>query len=111
MTSVLLYEYVILQLGLSIVITLVAVCYILEFKPFEEPIINRLEVMTEFFTILLLCVTYTFTDLFDDTEFQYNIGFVFIVLMCLCIGGHLVCLGYDMVQDMILYVKQLRYGQ
>ena len=69
MVSVLLYDYVIVQIGFSIIITLFAACYIIHFKPFEEPILNKLEAMTEVFTIMLLNVTFAFTDLFDDAEF------------------------------------------
>lgn len=111
MISIGLYNYVILQLSLSQVITLVAACYILHFQPFDEPLINNLEVMTETFTLLLICVIYCFTALFDDAEFQYNVGFVFIVVMCLCIVGHLVFMIRDLVADLILNIKRWRNNQ
>jgi hypothetical protein len=106
LTSVLLLQHVILQLELSLLITLLAACYIAHFQPFEEPLINRLEVMTEFFTMLLISVVFCFTDLFNDTKFQYTIGFVFIALMCLCIGCHLFFLFYELVHDLILSFKR-----
>jgi hypothetical protein len=101
MASVLLYKYPVLQLEVSMLITLAAACFILIADPFDEPLLNKLEVMTECFTLLLLMIVFAFTDMFYDRKFQYSIGFLFAIVMCLCIGIHLFFLTRDMVKDMI----------
>jgi hypothetical protein len=106
--AIFLYNYVALQIGLSMVITLIAGCYILHYQPFEDPLLNRLEVMNEFFTLLLLSVVFCFTDLFDDAEFQYQVGFVFLAGIVACISVHLSFLVKELVHDIILNVKAWR---
>lgn len=109
LSSVLLYEYVVLQIEISMLITLIAASYIIMYHPYEEPLLNRLEVMTECFTLLLLGVIFAFTDMFLDTGFQYSIGFLFVIVMCLCIGCHLYFLARGLILDLIKYVKTKIY--
>lgn len=110
-TSVFLYEYVVLQIESAMIITLLAACYIAVYQPFEEDLLNRLEVMTECFTLLLLAVVFAFTDMFDDTSFQYLIGFVFVGVMCFCIGCHLYFLARDSISDLIKLIKSKLAGR
>ena len=93
--SLLLYNFVMFQIILLILLTLCSACYILHIRPFEEELVNNLEVMNETFTLMLLSVMFCFTDLIDDVELQYTIGYIFIIYMCLCIMTHLFFLFKD----------------
>lgn len=103
--SILLYSKVILQLGAAIFITLMSGCYILHFKPFEDPLLNKLEAMNELVTLFLINVTYTFTDIFESARFKYNIGFVFVLGLATCISIHLFFLFKDMIRSFMLSFK------
>ena len=49
-----------------IVITIFAGSYLLHFHPFDEPLINRLEAMNEFFMLLLIRIIFCFTKIIDN---------------------------------------------
>lgn len=66
--AVMLYKHVIIQLSLTIVLIMFAACYILHFKPFEEQLINRLEVMNETTTLLLVNLIFMFTPIIDSPK-------------------------------------------
>ena len=94
--AILIYRQVMVQLGLASVITLLSACYLLQFQPFDDPLLNKLEVVNEVITLFLISVSYTFTDIFDSAEFKYSIGFVFIVGFVSCIATHLYFLFKDL---------------
>jgi hypothetical protein len=50
---------------LMLLITMVEIIYIIEVQPFDEPLINHLEIVTECFTLILIDLTYFFTPLCD----------------------------------------------
>ena len=87
--SLFLYHHVQLQLALMVVLTLFAACIILHLEPFDEKLVNNLEVVTETFTLLLINLTFCFTDLIDSSKTQYTIGYLFIAGMVGCIFIHL----------------------
>lgn len=103
--SVFVYRHVMVQLGLATVITLLSACYLLQFKPFAEPLLNRLEMVNEVTTLFLISVTYTFTDLFKSVKFKYNIGFVFNVGFASCIATHLFFLFEDLGKTALKRLK------
>ena len=88
-----------------ITITMVAGCYLLHIQPFEEPLLNNLEAMNEFFTIFLINIIFCFTKIIDDEAISYRIGFIFIGAMSACIAVHLFFLFSDMIRMMILKGK------
>lgn len=57
----LLYKFVMMQLFLMILSSMIAIVITLHFQPFDEPLIARLEVMTECFTLALIYIMYCFT--------------------------------------------------
>ena len=95
-TSVVFYRQVMVQLGLASIITLLSACYMLHFKPFSDPLLNKLEVVNEVTTLFLISVTYTFTDMFMSAKFKYGIGFVFVFGFASCIATHLFFLFEDL---------------
>jgi hypothetical protein len=78
--TVLLHKYVIIQLILTIELTMVMVCYMLHLKPFEEKLMNRLEAMNDTVTLLLVDLMFMFTPIVDSNLLKYNLGFLFIGL-------------------------------
>lgn len=66
LTSLFLYKHVMIQMGCAMVIALASGCYILHFKPFEDPLINRLEAMNETTTLLLIDLICLFTPLIES---------------------------------------------
>jgi len=91
------YEHVTIQISLMIATTMFAACYLLHYKPFDEPLVNNLEVMNECFTLLMIFFLFCFTSLVPSVQDQYFIGYFFIGAMCLCIGTHLFFLFRDMI--------------
>lgn len=61
-----LYRHVIMQLFAVICMCMVAAMIGLHLQPFEEPLMNKLEVMNECFTLLLIYFVFCFTDLLSD---------------------------------------------
>jgi len=107
--SLLLYHFVMFQLILMILLTLASACYILHIRPFDEHLVNNLEAMNEIFTLMLLNVTFCFSDLVDNVRTQYLCGYFFIFFMCACILAHLFFLFKDIVWQLILTFKRWRY--
>jgi hypothetical protein len=94
---------------MTIVLIMISACYILHFKPFEEPLINRLEVMNETITLLLVNLIFMFTPIIDSPKIQYNLGIVFVCIMALCISAHLFFIFKDIVLGLIRVFKRWRY--
>jgi len=108
-TCLFLYKYVLIQIILLIVTTMAAVCYLLHFSPFDEPLIGRLEVMNECFTLCLLFLLFCFTPIMPRVQDQYTIGYFFLVGLCGCISVHLFFLFKDIARMMLLKCKRFRY--
>jgi len=106
--SLLLYEYVMIQMGCAVVITLAQGCYILQFKPFDDPLINMLEAMNETITLLLIDLIFLFTPLIESQKLKYRLGFVFIGMLASCIAVHLFFLFTDMAKQMLSRIKVWR---
>lgn len=101
-----LIQYVILQTGMMLVITLVAVVYILHTAPFESPLMNKLEVMNECATLILIYFLICFTEITDSTADKYQIGFLFVGGTILCISIHLYFIISDILGSLITSCKK-----
>ena len=97
-----------IQLGMVSVMQLASACYIILFKPFEEQLINRLEIMNEVITLLLIHLIYLFTPLVESEVHKYNLGFAFICMLAGCIAVHLFFLFKDIVRQIIEKIKAWR---
>ena len=109
--SLFLYQHVQLQLALMVVLTLFAACIVLHLKPFDERLVNNLEVVTETFTLFLINLTFCFTDLIDSSKTQYLIGYLFIAGMVGCIFIHLFFLFKEIFKTGIMKLKSYRYSK
>ena len=84
---------------------LASACYITLFKPFEEQLINRLEIMNEVITLLLVHLIYLFTPLIESQKLKYELGFAFIGILAGCIAVHLFFLLKDIIERLIRKIK------
>ena len=57
--------------------------YSLQIKPFEDPALNKMEVFNELLYNLILLLSFTFTEFFQDKAARENTGYVFISLILL----------------------------
>ena len=55
--------------------------FLMNYSPYEEKLIESLDILNDIVTFLLIDLCYLFTDLWGDIKSQYNIGFVFIIIM------------------------------
>ena len=98
----------ILQLALAVYIQIASGCYIILHQPFEEQLMNRLEVMNEVTTLLLVDLIFLFTPLIDSQVIKYNLGFTFICIFSICIAVHLLFLSIDITKQLIEKIKVWR---
>ena len=61
-----LFKNVILQLIFQLVLSLLAFAYLVHFKPFEDPLIQKLEVFNEIICVVLIETLFCFTDIITD---------------------------------------------
>ena len=95
MISLYLYDYIIIQLVLTLYLTIASVSYFLTFHPYEDKLTERLDIMNDVVTLLLVDVCFMFTDYESNLKIQYNFGYVFCILFSACIFVHLVFLFID----------------
>ena len=72
-----------LQLMATFCVCTAKIIYLLWFMPFEETLVNLLEVMNEITTILMLYVMLTFSDWVPSPELRYQLGWIFIGVLVL----------------------------
>lgn len=101
----LLIDFVLIQLFALLFLTMAATCYILHFLPFEEPLMNKLEVMNESFTIFLIYTLFCFTDITGNVQDRYLIGFIFIGATVGCISVHLYFIFTDIAKQLYYSIK------
>ncbi len=97
-----------IQLVMVTVMQLASACYIILFQPFEEQLINRLEIMNEVTTLLLIHLIYLFTPLVESQVLKYNLGFAFICMLVGCIAVHLFFLFKNIFRQIIKKIKAWR---
>ena len=62
-------------------LTMFNACFLFNYSPFLDKLIERLDLLNDIVTVLLIDICYMFTDILDSKKEQYYIGFVFILLM------------------------------
>lgn len=102
LTTLFLFNYVILQLIIHLVLTMISIFYLSEFAPQEEPIEFKLELLNEMTTVIVIDICFLFTDLDPNRKRQYAWGYVLIVVILACVGVHVYFLLKDVIGDLIL---------
>ena len=70
------------QIGCMMWMTTFWMGYSLSVKPFEDPVLNKMEVVNELLYNLLLLLCFTFTSFMPDLGARDSIGYVYIGLIC-----------------------------
>ena len=84
---------------IMMLLTMIETIYLLVFKPFEEPLLQRLELFNEFTSIMLLYATLCFTEyIYNDTA-KSHIGWVFVGGMAVNMSVHLFFMVRGSCQD------------
>ena len=60
--------------------------------PFRSDFLNYMEVFNELISLLLCYFMFCFTDWIPKADMRYNVGWVFIVVICTHLSVHLVSL-------------------
>lgn len=67
--SMLLCNYVFIQLPLMLILTLVDAAFMQTYSPYEDKLGEKLETMTEITTVVLIDICYCFTDLWPNLNY------------------------------------------
>lgn len=88
-------------------LTIGSVCFLFVFHPNEDRFLQRLDLMNELITVILIDICFLFTNILSDSKTQYNIGYLFVVIMLLCIAVHVFFLLHDLIS--LLKLRYKRY--
>lgn len=86
---------IVFQLAVLFACTITSIIYLIWFQPFESKFANRMEVLNDITTLLLLYLLMTFTPWVDDSELRFKLGYVFIGVMSTNIATHFFFLAKD----------------
>ena len=69
--------------------SLMSAVYLLVFSPYEDKTVEKLELMNDAVTVMLIDFCFLFTNLFPNKKAQYLVGYAFITIMIATICVHL----------------------
>jgi len=75
------------------------VAYLVSVKPFEQPILNRIEIMNEVTVLVASIHLFVFSDFVEDPQRQYLMGWSLIGVTCLNIGINFLFMLHTMLSD------------
>jgi hypothetical protein len=90
-----------LQISMSMVVTTLAASYHVHYKPYEELLLDRLEIFNEVTIILLFSFVYCFTSL-TRQETHDTIGIFFMTIIAGNISVHLYFIFSNIIRDTYL---------
>ena len=88
-----------LQVSAAFFTSMVNVCYLCKYQPFEDRKVLKLEVMNEITNFLLLYHVMCFTGLVPEAEDRYAIGWSFIALISLNMAVHFTLLVIETIRN------------
>jgi len=71
-------DYPYIQLMLSIIVTMLVICYILVTRPFEEALLNKMEFFNELSVLIASYIILLFSPFLDDYNLIYKMGWLMI---------------------------------
>ena len=86
--------------------------YILNVRPYSDTQFNQHELINECFLILVLYTLYFFTSYVDvqsQGQFAYNIGFIIIGLILICIVWNVLIITRKVLKQLKLKIPALYY--
>jgi hypothetical protein len=105
---ILLDTYFWYQILIVMVCSIINICYLCKFKPFEDRKILKLEIMNEVTNIILLYHLMMFTDWVPEAETRYAIGWSFIFVISANILVHFSLLVYDTAKKVRYKIQEYR---
>ena len=88
-------EYYAVQMLIHILFALGTMNFLLHFKPYESPLINKTEIYNEGCIIILTYLALCFTNFVPDPETRDGIGICYIVTNSLMLSFHILILLID----------------
>ena len=107
--SITLYNYVMIQIPLMVILTLFNVFFLVHYSPYDDKLIEYLDIVNDVTTIILIDMSYLFTDMISNKRTQYNVGFVFVALIVVCICIQLFFLLIEAFRTIKLKLKARKY--
>jgi len=81
------------------------ISYLILAKPFNSKLLNILEVFNEGVVLTSAYFLIFFSDYITDTDFKFELGFAFIVILCLCILTNWTILFIKIVTPVLQKIK------
>lgn len=94
------------QIGCMMWMTTFWMGYALSVKPFEDPALNALEGINEFFYNLILLLCFTFTEFLQDVGAKTETGYFFIALLLILLAINIGVQIKDTVKLAVLTLKR-----
>ncbi len=100
--ATMLKEFSFLQVQLIVLHSIVMTIYVTLFKPFELPLLNRMEVFNEYTIMLATVHLLTFTQFVPEPETQYIMGWSIIGITVLNIAVNMFVMFYSSLRQLKL---------
>eukprot|EP00347_Sterkiella_histriomuscorum_P009028 403342805 len=101
-------DYPFVQIQILILTSLLIVTYLLLIRPFDSSKQNYLEFFNELCILSIAEVTPIFTKFADNSDNQYNLGWLIILLTLLNMGVNMSIMIYGSIQNLIMLLKNLK---
>lgn len=108
-SAVFLTRWPLVQVNLLFLQSLTVVLYLLHFRPFEDPIMNKLEIFNELCILLVTYPSLLFTGFVSEPLSQYYAGWLMIVFIILNILVNMLAVLYQGLCSLILFIKRIRF--
>ena len=97
------------QIQMMVAHSIMIIIYIASVKPFENPLLNRLEIFNEVCIISATYHLFFFPEYTDDPEFQYQLGWSIIGVTTLNIAVNMVIMGKGTARMVKLAYRKYLY--
>ena len=94
-------DFIWLQILMTIYLTQFAAIYLVHYKPFEDPTVQRLEVFNELTTMLLLSIVYCFTPLVPEKRHEM-IGKLYMTV----VGANICAHFFFLIKNFFKHMRQ-----
>jgi hypothetical protein len=82
------FQYLVLGLAVNICLVLIQVTYLVLYKPFEDPLLQKLEIFNELSTLVAIDLMFVFTDTYSHQAHEH-VGYAFVFVLCINILTHM----------------------
>lgn len=96
-----------MQLCLQISFSMFNLCYMLRVWPYEQKLLNVLEIINEVCYYFIAVLFFGFSDLIDDPELKFRLGWPVIGIILFQIGANMCIIVSISIKNMFLSFKAL----